>query len=86
MQVVERGVALARIFNIREGFSEKDDALPKRFEVSPADGPLKGLDPERFAEARKTYYQMMGWDEYGVPTLSKLAELQIEWAAKYLSP
>ena len=85
MQVVERGIALARIFNIREGFSEKDDALPKRFEVSPADGPLKGLDPETFAEARKTYYRMMGWDESGVPTLSKLAELQIEWAAKYLS-
>jgi aldehyde:ferredoxin oxidoreductase len=85
MQVVERGVAIARIFNIREGFSEKDDALPKRFETSPADGPLKGLDPERFAEARKTYYRIMGWDESGVPTLSKLAELQIEWAAKYLS-
>ncbi|MBU2261590.1 MAG: aldehyde ferredoxin oxidoreductase C-terminal domain-containing protein, partial [Proteobacteria bacterium] len=30
-QVVDRGVALARIFNIREGFSEKDDLLPKRF-------------------------------------------------------
>ena len=85
MQVVERGIALARIFNIREGFSEKDDALPKRFEVTPGDGPLKGLDPERFAEARKTYYRMMGWDQSGVPTLSKLAELQIEWAAKYLS-
>ncbi len=85
MQVVERGVTLARIFNIREGFSEKDDALPKRFEVTPTDGPLKGLDPERFAEARKTYYRIMGWDESGVPTLSKLAELQIEWAAKYLS-
>ena len=85
MQVVERGVALARIFNIREGFSEKDDVLPKRFEVSPSDGPLKGLDPERFAEARKTYYRMMGWDDSGVPTPSRLAELQIEWAAKYLS-
>ena len=85
MQVVERGVALARIFNLREGFSEKDDALPKRFESSPSDGPLKGLDPERLAKARKAYYGMMGWDESGVPTHSKLAELQIGWAAKYLS-
>jgi aldehyde:ferredoxin oxidoreductase len=84
MQVVERGVALARIFNIREGFSEKDDTLPKRFLTSPTDGPLKGLDRERFAEARKTYYRLMGWDESGVPTPSRLAELQIAWTAKYL--
>jgi aldehyde:ferredoxin oxidoreductase len=81
MRVVERGVALARIFNIREGFSEKDDTLPKRFNESPSDGPLKGIDPERFAEGRKTYYRLMGWDETGVPTLSKLTELEIEWAA-----
>jgi aldehyde:ferredoxin oxidoreductase len=84
MQVVERGVALARIFNIREGFSEKDDTLPKRFLTSPTDGPLKGLDRESFAEARKTYYRLMGWDESGVPTPSRLAELQIAWTAKYL--
>jgi len=81
MRVVERGVALARIFNIREGFSEKDDTLPKRFNESPSDGPLKGIDPERFAEGRKMYYRLMGWDETGVPTLSKLTELEIEWAA-----
>jgi len=86
MQVVERGVALARIFNIREGFSEKDDTLPKRFGLSPSDGPLKGLDPESFAKARKTYYRLMGWDESGVPTPSRLAELQMAWAAKYLNP
>ena len=85
VRVVERGITLARIFNIREGFTEKDDALPKRFSMTPADGPLRGLDPEKFAEAQKTYYRMMGWDEAGVPTLSKLAELEIEWAGTYLS-
>lgn len=83
-QVVDRGVALARIFNIREGFSEKDDLLPKRFADSPSDGPLKGLDPGRLVEGRKSYYRAMGWDEAGVPTPAKLAELEIEWAAKYL--
>jgi aldehyde:ferredoxin oxidoreductase len=85
MQVVERGVTLARIFNIREGFSEKDDALPKRFADTPSDGPLKGINPEAFGEARKTYYQMMGWDESGVPTPARIAELEIGWAARYLS-
>jgi aldehyde:ferredoxin oxidoreductase len=84
MDVVERGVALARIFNIREGFSAEDDRLPKRFETTPSDGPLKGIDPEKFAHAQKAYYQIMGWDEFGIPTRKKLADLQIDWASKYL--
>lgn len=84
MQVVERGITLSRIFNLREGFSEKDDALPKRFTETPTDGPLKGLDPGMLAKARKTYYRMMGWDEFGVPTAERLVELEIGWAAQYL--
>ncbi|MCE5263426.1 MAG: aldehyde ferredoxin oxidoreductase family protein [Deltaproteobacteria bacterium] len=86
MQVAERGIDLSRIFNIREGFTEKDDALPKRFLETPSDGPLKGLDPEKFAKARKTYYRLMGWDESGVPTPARLEELGIGWAARYLAP
>jgi len=84
MDVVERGIALARIFNIREGFSAEDDRLPKRFETTPSDGPLKGINPIKLARAQKTYYQIMGWDEFGIPTRKKLADLQIVWASKYL--
>ncbi len=84
MQVVERGLTLSRIFNIREGFSDQDDALPKRFAETPSEGPLKGLDPQTFAEARKGYYRLMGWDESGVPTRARLAELGIDWASRYL--
>jgi aldehyde:ferredoxin oxidoreductase len=85
MKVVERGVTLSRIFNLREGFTEKDDALPKRFYETPSEGPLKGLDPVKFAEARKSYYRIMGWDETGVPTRARLEELGIGWAAPYLN-
>jgi aldehyde:ferredoxin oxidoreductase len=84
IQVVERGITLARIFNIREGFSERDDVLPKRFAETPRDGPLKGIDPVKFTEARKTYYRLMGWDESGMPTLARLEELDIGWAAQCL--
>ncbi len=84
MQVVERGITLARIFNIREGFSERNDDLPKRFTETPSEGPLKGLDPQTFAEARKAYYRLMGWDESGVPTPARLEALEIGWAARYL--
>jgi aldehyde:ferredoxin oxidoreductase len=82
---VDRGITLAKIFNIREGFSEKDDALPKRFSLTPAEGPLKGLDPQTFAEARKGYYRMMGWDETGSPTPAGLEEMEIGFADEHLN-
>jgi aldehyde:ferredoxin oxidoreductase len=86
MKTVERGITLARIFNLREGFSRKDDTLPRRFASSPADSTLKGVgvDPEKLSAAQKLYYQMLGWDESGVPTYARLVELNIEWAAQYL--
>ena len=87
MKATERGITLARIFNLREGWTVKDDILPRRFSTSPPDGPLKGviIDPEKIAEARKIYFQMMGWDEDGIPSYARLVELKIEWAEEYLT-
>lgn len=85
LKVAERGAALARVFNCREGFTPKDDQLPKRLHEAFTDGPLKGvrIEPDAFARALRLYYQMEGWDpETGWPTFAKLAELGIEWAAK----
>jgi aldehyde:ferredoxin oxidoreductase len=86
MKAVERGITLARIFNLREGFSAQDDRLPHRFATHPSEGPLKGItiDPAQLAEVQSIYYQMLGWDESGIPTHGRLAELDIEWAANYL--
>jgi aldehyde:ferredoxin oxidoreductase len=85
VKVAERGKALARVLNCREGFTAKDDTLPKRLHEAFSNGPLKGVrvDPEQFARALRLYHQMEGWDpETGWPTFAKLAELGIEWAAK----
>ena len=42
-------------------------------------------DPEVLDENLSTFYGMMGWDpETGVPTLAKLQDLDIEWAAEHL--
>jgi aldehyde:ferredoxin oxidoreductase len=84
---VERGVTLSRIFNLREGFTAKDDTLPRRFFTSPTDGPLKNvaIDPEKLEQAQKVYYQMLGWSESGIPTYGRLVELDIEWASEYLA-
>jgi aldehyde:ferredoxin oxidoreductase len=85
IKVGERAKALARAFNCREGFTPKDDQLPKRLHEAFTGGPLKGVrvDPDTFARALRLYHQMEGWDpETGWPTFAKLAELGIEWAAK----
>jgi aldehyde:ferredoxin oxidoreductase len=86
MKTVERGITLSRIFNLREGFTVADDTLPARFNTRPADGPLKDvhIDSHEHEDARSVYFQMLGWDQDGVPTRGRLAELNILWAEKYL--
>jgi len=87
MKVVERGNTLARIFNIREGFTEKDDWLPPRFFKPKTSGALRktSVNPEELQKAKLTYYDMMGWTEQGIPKQSKLEELDIAWAADKIS-
>jgi aldehyde:ferredoxin oxidoreductase len=86
MKTTERGLTLAKIFNIREGLTEKDDLLPKRMGTSQKRGNLKGVivDLDKLPEVQKIYYQMLGWDEHGIPTKARLIELDIEWAAEHL--
>jgi aldehyde:ferredoxin oxidoreductase len=85
-QIVDRGITLMRIFNLREGLSEDDDRLPERFSSPPPQGPLSKefVEPSAFAEARKLYYEILGWNEQGIPTRATLAKLGIEWASEYL--
>ena len=65
MKVGERHSNMARIFNLREGLTSKDDSLPDRFFKPLEGGTLKGkkINRREFQQALKTYYQMMGWDE-----------------------
>ncbi len=90
LKVGERGHALARAFNAREGLTPEDDRLPRRF-FSPlgADTPaLEGvaIEEERFKAALITYYGMAGWDPAtGIPTRERLEELDIGWVAEELA-
>jgi len=88
MKTVERGITLAKIFNIREGFTPADDSLPRRLHTSQRGGNLQGVivDPGQLSEAQKLYFQMLGWDEQGIPTRARLVELDIPWALAYLNP
>jgi aldehyde:ferredoxin oxidoreductase len=87
MKVVERGNTLTRVFNNREGFTEKNDWLPPRFFKPKTSGALNktSINPEDLQKAKLTYYDMMGWTEQGIPKKSTLEELDIAWAADKIS-
>ena len=86
MKVGERTLNMARVFNVREGFTKNDDWLPERFFHPKTSGALSetAVDPTKLEKARSTYYEMMGWDENGVPKRAKLQELDVAWAAQML--
>ncbi len=86
MKLGERITNMARVFNIREGLTKDDDWLPERFFQPTTSGALSNtaINIDKFENARSIYYKMMGWDDNGIPTKSKLEELDIEWASKML--
>jgi len=83
MKVGERANTLARLFNVREGFSRADDTLPRRLFEPLENGAHAGdaIDQEAFEAALTQYYRMAGWDDEGVPTTAKLDELGLSWTA-----
>ncbi|MHB1134303.1 MAG: aldehyde ferredoxin oxidoreductase family protein [Chloroflexota bacterium] len=83
-KVGERAATLARVYNLREGFTAADDVLPRRMHTQFESGPLAGVavDEGKLNTAIVNFYQMMGWDRAGVPTEIKLAELGIAWAGQ----
>ena len=82
VKIGERATNLARAFNVREGFTRKEDTLPARFFLDTESGKSAGvgLSKEQFEEALTLLYQMKGWDPAtGRPTRAKLEELGIGW-------
>ena len=78
--IAERILTMARIFNLREGFTSKDDQLPPRFYKPKIDKSLygKALNFEEMEKAKKYYYSIMGWNEEGIPQPKKMKELDIQ--------
>jgi aldehyde:ferredoxin oxidoreductase len=80
MKITDRILTVARLFNIREGFTSADDTLPNRFFQPKTDGVLadKPLNRKKFEAAIEYYYTLMGWDSHtGVPIPEKVIELEI---------
>lgn len=72
----------ARLINLREGLSRKDDTLPWKVMNEPIsdDGPVKGalVTQEELDLLLDDYYESRGWTLEGVPTTAKLKELGME--------
>ncbi len=86
-EVGARRLNMMRTFNAREGFSRKDDKLPKKFfKALKGTGPTAGfaLTQEELESALDEYYRLAGWTDDGIPTPATLKKLDIDWAAQYL--
>jgi aldehyde:ferredoxin oxidoreductase len=81
LKLGERTVNLQRMFNDREGFTSKDDALPKKLFLPKKGGPTDqvAIPADQLSSALAMYYSMAGWDEAGKPSMTKLQELGIDW-------
>jgi len=75
----ERIVNLNRCFNVREGITRRDDALPERLTKEPApEGPAKGQVVE-LDQMLDEYYTVRGWRvSDGIPTPETLRRLGLE--------
>ena len=87
LKVAERGVTMARAFNLREGLSRADDVLPPRMRTPFVTETIneKPVDTRVLEENLTTFYGMMVWaPQTGEPTLARLQELDIEWVTEYV--
>ena len=76
LQLGERIYNLERLFNLREGFTTKDDTLPPRFfKPLPEGGSRNRI--VHLEEMLEEYYKLRGWDMEGRPTKNTLKKLDI---------
>jgi aldehyde:ferredoxin oxidoreductase len=83
----ERMFNLERAFNAREGFSRKQDTLPKRMLTEPLHtrkAPGEGQMVSHQDEFLDRYYELRGWTPQGIPTAAKLKELGLDFVVKDL--
>ena len=77
LEVGERVWNLERQFNLKAGFTAKDDTLPSRLlkdaaKTGPAKGLVNGLE-----KMLPEYYELRGWTGEGVPTNETLSRLAL---------
>lgn len=75
LRAAERTFNLERLFNLRAGFTEKDDTLPRRMLEEPMpEGPAKG-QVSQLGKTLPEYYKLRGWDNKGNLTPEQMKDL-----------
>jgi aldehyde:ferredoxin oxidoreductase len=77
----ERIICLERLFNVREGFSRKDDRLPSRMLTEKLEnaGPSTGQRVANLDNMLDEYYDALGYTNHGIPSASTITRLSLEW-------
>lgn len=85
--VGERIVCLERCFNVREGFSRRDDSLPDRMlkEPLPNAGPATGETVRNLNGLLDEYYEYLGYTREGIPSRATLDRLGLTNVSQELS-
>ncbi|WP_440947073.1 aldehyde ferredoxin oxidoreductase family protein [Methanosarcina sp. T3] len=71
----ERIWNLERVYNLKAGFTRKDDTLPERLFESGSEERDDGISVQEFDAALQEYNRYRGWDREGVPSPEKLKKL-----------
>jgi aldehyde:ferredoxin oxidoreductase len=66
---------LERMYNLREGFTARDDTLPARIRNEPTFPHMTSGHP--LHQLLPRYYALRGWDARGVPTAQTLQRLRV---------
>ena len=86
----ERINDIARIFNVREGFTRKDDHLPYKIMHNPI--PDETVSKGSYVSQKELdfllddYYEARGWTREGFPTIEKLNELGLKDLVHIVKP
>jgi len=80
-EIGERRINMMRMFNVKLGYSRKDDRLPPKAFLPMPSGPNQGLGITRedFEKALDAYYEFAGWTKEGIPTEDTLKRLGLDW-------
>jgi len=81
INIADRINTLERMYNLREGFTVKDDILPARLMNDRLpDGPNKGevVTEEQLEAMRSEYFNSLGWNKDGVPLKETVKKLDIK--------
>jgi aldehyde:ferredoxin oxidoreductase len=80
LKIGERVVCIERCFNVRDGFSRKEDCLPKRMTTEPLRkaGPSTGQMIRNLDKLLDEYYEALGYGKNGTPKPYKLKGLGLE--------